>query len=113
MIGYIYKSLIIFHISMMPAKTFAYEVIEACATYIGTGKSYEVTVNLFEGSDLNQRTSSFDYNAFDKYAVIFWNNDQASVIELESSFCNTDFGCDGVDQQGYRWAIKSGYFSCR
>lgn len=98
---------------IIPNKVLAYEVVEACATYVGTGESYEVTVNIFEGSELNQRTSSFDYNSFDKYAVIFWGDDQASVIELESSICNTDFGCDGVDQRDYKWEIKTGYFSCR
>lgn len=101
-----------FVVGNLPVASSAYEVLEVCATYVGTGKSYEITVNIFEGSELNERTSSFDYNSFDKYAVIFWEDDWVSVIELESSLCNIGFGCDGVDRQGYKWEIKTGYFSC-
>lgn len=100
-------------LSSLPVSAFAYEVLEACATYVGTGKSYEIDVNIYDGRELNERTSSYDYNSYDNYVVIFWSNDEASVIELDSSFCNTDFSCDGVDQRGYKWEIKTGFFFCR
>ena len=64
-----------FVLGYLPVASSAYEVLEARATYVGTGKSYEITVNIFEGSELNERTSAFDYNSFDKYAVIFWEDD--------------------------------------
>lgn len=106
------KFLIPLSFLILPTETLAYEVLEACATYVGTGKSYEVNVNIYEGGELNRRTSTFDYDSFSKYAVIFWSNDQASVIELDSTFCTLDFGCDGVDRKGYKWKIETGYYSC-
>ena len=82
----------------------AYEVIEVCATYTNTGKRYKVEANVYEGSDLNRRTKSFDYDSFGKYVVIFWSKEKASVIKLDSPFGGIGtFGSQGQDQQGRPW----------
>jgi len=58
----------------------------ACAKYLNTNKAYKVDVTIIRGSELNQKTYSFDYNGLATYAVIFWSDNQASVIELDF-FC--------------------------
>lgn len=93
-----------------PSFTFAYEVIEICATYVGTGKKFKVEASVFKGWELNDRTNSFKHNAFSTYAVIFWR-DGASLIELDfdglSHFVST-----GKDQRGYLWELSRSTWSC-
>ncbi len=44
------------------------------------------------GTELNRETTSLDYDNFSTYAIIFWGEEEASVIKI-SSFT----GCDGQD----------------
>jgi hypothetical protein len=83
----------------------AEERIKVCAEYKNTGKSYHVTANLMRGSELNQKTGSWNYSSFSTYAVIFWAQGQASVIELDWPQISV-FGTDGSDQNGYRWELS-------
>ena len=91
----------------------AYEVVEVCATYLGTGKKYKVETRVYQGSELNSKTNSFDYNSFSKYAVIFWGPGQASVIELDLSIGGLSaFGSTGSDQRGYKWELSTSMMFC-
>ncbi len=59
----------------------AEERVDICAEYSATGKTYHVTANSVAGSELNQAAHSFDYNSLSQYIVIFWAQNQASVID--------------------------------
>ena len=95
------------------SNAYAKEILEVCATYENTGKSYAVEAIILEGSELNSETNSFNYNSFSTYAVIFWSNEQASVIELDNFFGSIGiFGTNGNDQRGYPWKIVEGHTFC-
>ena len=82
-----------------------------CAKYESTGKAYQVDATVATGTDLNNATHTFNYDAFETYAVIFWDQGQASVIKLEYSFGNiSPIGSDGTDQQGNRWNVSTSSF---
>ena len=88
--------------------SFAYEVLDICATYSNTNKKYKVEAKVFTGIELNGKTNSFNYQPYSKYAVIFWAEGQASVIELDYAFGGINqFGSYGKDQQGHRWELST------
>ena len=92
-----------------------YEVLDVCATYSNSGKSYKVEAKIFSGRELNRRTRTFKYSSFSTYAIIFWSNDQATVIKLGNVIGGriSEIGSNtGVDQQGRPWSIKKGHRFC-
>lgn len=75
-------------------------------TQTGWSKGYTVDVNVIKGSTLNRKTGTYNYDSYATYAVIFWSNEQASVIKLNyysGSFTAT--GTHGIDQQGRKWKL--------
>ena len=92
---------------------------EACTvkyqTQNGWSSDYKVQCNYITGAELNNATSTFGYQAFSTYAVIFWDQNQASVLRLNGIFiCGTEAsnGCAisyipiiGIDQQGRTWKV--------
>lgn len=85
-------------------------------TTYGWSKLYSVEVIFLTGLELNRATTSIDYNSFSNYAVIFWAEGEATVIEIDSLlFCGVEFECDclenqifdleGQDQDGDKWII--------
>ena len=90
----------------------AAEEIKVCAKYktsSGWSKGYSVQARKLTGSELNQATSSFNYEAWATYVVIFWDDDQASIIKMEMPFLSA-VGLQGVDQEGRKWEIaKTSY----
>lgn len=99
-------------LTVSPLAAAAYETLEVCATYSNTGSSYKVQANTMKGSELNKLTKSYNYTSYSKYAVIFWADDQASVIEFPSYCSFSSFGCNGTDQRGYPWSVKRGWSFC-
>jgi hypothetical protein len=85
------------------------ERIDVCAEYVNSGKSYHVHAISTNGNELNRATRTFDYNGFSKYVVIFWAENQATVIEMGCCFFGTPsaFGTDGRDQEDREWRISS------
>ncbi len=84
--------------------------IAVCAKYeteTGWSKGYQVQATVTTGSELNQATSSFDYAPFSKYVVIFWEQHEASVIELDLPYLSA-IGQSGKDQRGRRWEVSTG-----
>ncbi|MGE5501530.1 MAG: hypothetical protein ACM3W4_06355 [Ignavibacteriales bacterium] len=85
------------------------------ATDDGASPWYSVDVTFLTGTELNRATRTFNYGGFDKYAVIFWDQNEASVIKLDGFFaCGTEFtqsclrtigNMDGTDQEGRGWEI--------
>jgi len=89
-------------------------------TSSGWSKLYTVDVSFLTGSELNTATNSFKYRTSSVYAVIFWGQNEASVIELtnflicgfevsESCIKNHYGDFQGKDQDGDEWNICRGY----
>ena len=99
---------------------FAYEVLDVCATYSNTNKSYTVEAKIYSGRELNRRTETYNYNNSSYYASIFWSNTQVTIIALgyhgykilEEGVISIIAGTNnyrGVDQQGRPWSIRKGH----
>jgi hypothetical protein len=96
-----------------PNASWANEEVEICAEYSSTGNSYHVSATLMTGSELNSATHRMDYESLGRYVVIFWAQNEASVIEMDSPFIGlSSYGSTGRDQQGRSWEI-SAYSSLR
>lgn len=87
----------------------------------GWSKKYTVEVTFMTGYELNQATTSYDYDMYSVYAIIFWGEGQASVIKLKTYLlCGTEVTCDcinnsiydlqGYDQDGDKWNICLGNY---
>lgn len=89
-------------------------------TNSGLSKWYTVEVTMLTGTELNTATKSFLYSSLSNYAVIFWDQDQASIIKLRTLlFCGMEFeeSCmpllgrmKGEDQQDREWEICTALF---
>lgn len=77
---------------------------------------YTVDVTFMSGTELNRATKTFDYDGFSTYAIIFWDQDEATVIKISSyTGCGTEVkqsciinklsNLEGEDQQGRGWEI--------
>lgn len=90
-------------------------------TQSGWSKPYSVEVSFMTGHELNQATGTFNYSAGSVYAIIFWDQGEASIIKLSNTLlCGFEVTCDcidntvtdlqGYDQDGDKWNIcTSGY----
>lgn len=90
----------------------ASERATVCAHYQtddGWSEGYKVEATIAKGTDLNQATSSYNYNGWSQYVVIFWGQDQATVIELDDPYLSS-LDSDGKDQQGRRWRVAKTSF---
>lgn len=86
----------------------AMERVDICARYSATAKSYHVSAISETGSELNQATNSFNYNSLGHYIIIFWGQNQASIIEMSSIFFGlTYIPSNGTDQEGRSWEISA------
>jgi hypothetical protein len=72
----------------------------------GGGQAYKVEATFTTGADLNEATNSLKYLGFRKYIVIFWKQNQASVIELSFPYVSI-LGTSGTDQQGRPWEVST------
>lgn len=83
--------------------------------YQNTGKKYEVTCLYISGSELNTATRSYKFSSFGLYAVIFWSEDQATIIktsgfnscgnEASKGCADSLFRLKGTDQEDRDWEI--------
>jgi hypothetical protein len=91
----------------MSARAIASDEIDICAHYTETGRSYHVNGISAMGYELNQATRSANYKQYGRYVVIFWAQDQASVIEMDPSFSTPmSYAISGTDQYGRSWRIS-------
>lgn len=73
----------------------------------GWSKKYTVEVTFLTGMELNQATETSNYRTSSVYAIIFWDQGQATVIRLTSTLlCGFEVDCDCIDNafldlQGY------------
>jgi hypothetical protein len=85
------------------------------ATQDGHSKWYEIDVTYLTGVELNTATSSFRFGAFDKYALVFWGENQITIIKFkEFVICGLEFDQScipitgrvrGTDQEDREWEI--------
>lgn len=91
---------------------------EVCVKYekdYGWSKGYAVEGTVISGSDLNAKVGSISrFKAFSTYVVIFWDDDQATILELSALSMGSVpiFESEVRDQQGRRWRIKQGHSFC-
>ena len=79
-------------------------VIEnGCVKYMETGKVYNVRVSIVDGQDLWPKYSWA--NVLTKYAIVFWNTDEATVIDISIFGLLMDTGVEGKDLQGRQWKV--------
>jgi len=90
----------------------ASEKVKVCARYStsdGWSKGYSVQATVLKGSELNQNTGTFNYISYATYVVIFWDNDEASVIQMDLTML-TVMPMQGKDQQGRKWEVAKSNF---
>ena len=76
---------------------------DGCVKYLSTGKVYEVRLQIVDGQDLWPKYSWA--NVLTKYAIVFWENDEATVIDLGAFGLLMDTGVTGRDLQGRQWMV--------
>lgn len=76
---------------------------DGCVKYMETGKVYNVRVSIVDGQDLWPRYSWA--NVLTKYAIVFWDKDEATVIDISVFGFIMDTGVEGKDLQGRRWKV--------
>jgi hypothetical protein len=97
-----------FYLIIQASISFSAETVDACATYQSTNKHYKVNITIYSGDELNKATHSLNYLSFRKYAVIFWQQNQASVIALSlPDIIGSVVGTSGTDQYGREWNITT------
>ncbi|MEO9803443.1 MAG: hypothetical protein ABJF04_09360 [Reichenbachiella sp.] len=65
------------------------------------------------GQEMNEATNTYKYNG-PAYAIIFWSQEQVTVIKLDMLYPGVDISCtfinslfkvEGKDQDGDYWSI--------
>ncbi len=84
-------------------------------TQDGWSKTYEVECNYMSGLELNQQTKTAAYNSFNIYTVVYWSENQTTIIKLSNytscgstakARCAKSFmNLDGLDQEGRNWKV--------
>lgn len=85
-------------------------------TSAGWSQYYYVQVHFMTGYELNTATRSYYYSGFSRYAVVFWGQNQCSIIKISTTLLvGMEFECDvltfglseleGRDQDGDKWKI--------
>lgn len=78
-------------------------ISNGCVKYLATGKVYELPVRIVDGMDLFAKFRWADPTS--KYAIVFWKQDEATVIDLGPLGLYMDTGVDGKDLDGRRWLV--------
>lgn len=90
--------------------------VQVCANYQtqdGWSEGYVVNAEILEGSELNERTDTFNYVSYSHYAVIFWDYGQASIIKLQLYFGSIGYTpTEGTDQSGRKWKLSTATYMC-
>ncbi|WP_413114085.1 hypothetical protein [Thaumasiovibrio sp. DFM-14] len=98
--------------------SYAAEKQDACIKYrkdYGWSKGYSVVATIISGSELNSAVGSISrFKSFATYAVVFWDNDQASIFKLPSSSLGTlpIIEQEVEDQEARKWKIKENHGLC-
>ena len=93
---------------IISVSSFAAERTTVCAKYrkdYGWSKGYQVEATVIRGTELNQKTGTFDYDGFATYVVIFWAEGEASIIRMSFPPLGA-IPMEGEDKQGRKWQIS-------
>lgn len=88
--------------------------LKYAATY-GWSQPYEVEAEVISGMDLNTAVGSYTrFKGFATYAVVFWDQDQASIFELPSYSIDQlpIMPAEVQDQTGRLWKISADNGAC-
>ncbi len=84
-------------------------------TQYGWSNRYAVVGRMMSGASLNAATGRIaEYSAYAFYVVIFWGDDQASILRLPAwTGGSVPLPATTVtDQRGRRWEIRLGHVGC-
>lgn len=91
---------------------------EVCVKYeesFGWSKGYTVEGIVISGADLNAKVGSIArFKPFNTYVVIFWQENQATILELPGFSMGyvPILESQVQDQEGRQWKIKKGHGFC-
>jgi len=97
-----------------PASSYRYspnsgEDAKVCVKYqtqYGWSKGYSVQGTIIKGSDLNRATGTYKYKYASTYVVVFWDQDEASILELQNFIGTlTSVQVNAKDQQNRYWKV--------
>jgi hypothetical protein len=89
----------------IPTVALSSEEMTVCAKQVN-GQAYKVEATFATGTELNAATHSSNYVDFRKYIVIFWKQNQVSIIEMDFPYVSV-LGTSGIDQQGRSWEVST------
>lgn len=80
--------------------------VEVCARQGSglLGHAYDVEATVATGEELNYATNSLRFTYYRTYVVIFWAQDQASIIKMDLG-APSYFPSGGTDQEGRHWEV--------
>ncbi len=80
-------------------------------TNTGWSKGYRVNAHILKGSELNERTRTYDYSPYSTYVVVFWDEGEASILKLDFYFGSiSSIGNSAEDQYGRKWKVSKSSF---
>ena len=109
------KKILILSLLFSSQFSLAQEEVDICAKYRNTGKSYSVEATILSGDALNYELTTYKYKSVYTYVVIFWSDEQVSIIEIpQYNFSPSFLPVTGEDQRGYKWEIteNTGFLGC-
>lgn len=75
----------------------------------GWSKLYEIQVTFMRGSELNDATNSYSYTSYASYAIIFWSEEQVTIIKLSTDKCGGIYGSSECDYDDFHGLMDNGY----
>lgn len=107
------KSILFFSLALWFSPSHAYEVKNVCAKYqtnYSWSQAYQVQAQIYTGQELNQATGNpyfGHYDMFSHYAIIWWQQGQASIIKLNFHVAGGILlNSQGTDQNGRSWQLS-------
>lgn len=77
-------------------------------TEYGWSKGYKVEGTILKGSELNSRTGTYNYQSYSTYVVVFWAEDQASILKLAHYYGSIPVtGVTATDQRNRSWKVST------
>ena len=73
-------------------------------TEYGWSKEYKVEVTFMTGRELNSATSTFKYNSFSKYCLIWFGKDEVAILEIKAFLSSVG---DEFDREAFKTHLVS------
>lgn len=99
------RTILILLVALLSGSSFADTTIieNGCVKYIETGEVYNVRISIVDGKDLWLKYSWAD--VLTKYAIVFWDKNESTVIDISVFGLLMDAGGNGKDLQGREWKV--------